>query len=172
MQTFCRNPLASLLLIESSAEFYKTRENSRNFTIPMMTTASSLSVRYCSSLVASFQVVLLFGVIYHHHHHHQQQQQQQQGTNNHWDPVLLLCFYLILQTKTVAPCVVLPPPLQQPICNPWSLFLLNCTNNGWGPVCCSDPPPSNNPSTNKDWGPLCCSDPPPSTTLLQRQLTR
>ena len=25
------------------------------------------------------------------------------GTNNHCGPVLLLCFYLILQTKTVAP---------------------------------------------------------------------
>ena len=91
-----------------------------------------------------------------------QQQQQQQGTNNHCGPVLLLCFYPILQTKTVAPCVVLPPPLlKQPICNPFSLFLLISTNKDCGPVCCSDPPPSNNPSTNKDCGPLCCSDPPP-----------
>ena len=45
----------------------------------------------------------------------QQQPQQQQGTNNHWGPVLLLCFYLILQTKTGAPCVVLTPRrLEQP----------------------------------------------------------
>ena len=71
----------------------------------------------------------------------QQQQQQQQGTNNHCGPVLFLCFYLILQTKTVAPCVVLPPPLEQPICNAFSLFLPISTNKDSGPVCCSDPPP-------------------------------
>ena len=60
-----------------------------------------------------------------------QQQQQQQGTKNHCGPVLLLCFYPILQTKTVAPSVVLTPPLQQPFYKQ-RLWPRGCCDGGGG----------------------------------------
>ena len=53
-----------------------------------------------------------------------------------------------------------PPPLEQPICNPFSLFLLISTNKGCGPVCCFDPPPPTTLLQTKTVAPCVVLTPP------------
>ena len=91
-----------------------------------------------------------------------QQQQQQEGTNNHCGPVLLFCFYPIVQTKTVAPCVVLPPPpWNNQSAIPFLCFFLFLQTKTVTPSVVLTPPPPTTLLQTKTVAPCVVLTPPP-----------